>query len=160
MSEQSYWRKCSACKKEIPLGGIYQVCSVSTCRQKRTNYVFCSVECWDKHVPVERHRGDDIGAIEKRAPLTHDAEPKRKIVSQSAAPSSSSTPSGHGATSVDGQVFVVASKVKKYINEKSGMNTSSSTMDALTERIRRICDQSILNARSAGRKTVMDKDVP
>jgi hypothetical protein len=160
MTEQNYWRLCSACKKEIPLGGVYQVCSVSTCRQKRTNYVFCSVECWDKHVPVERHRGDDVGAIEKRAPRTPEAEPQRKKVVTSAPNTTQSSPAGHGKTSVDGQVLVVASKIKKYISEKSGMNTSASTMDALTERIRRICDQSINNARASGRKTVMDKDVP
>jgi len=156
---QNFWRKCSSCKTELPLSGIYYVCSVSTCRQKRTNYVFCSVECWDQHVPIERHRGDDIGALEKKAPSVPYSEGAKRIIVSS--PSSSSTsPPAHGKTSVDGQVLVVASKIKKYIHEKSGMNTSSSTMEALTERLKQICDEGVNNARADGRKTVMDRDIP
>ncbi len=55
--------------------------------------------------------------------------------------------------------LVVASKVKAYIRAKSGMNTSASTIDALSEKIRHICDQAILHAQTAKRKTVMDKDI-
>ena len=55
--------------------------------------------------------------------------------------------------------LVVASKVKKYIKDKADMNTSASTIDALSEVVSRICDQAIENARSDGRKTVKDRDV-
>lgn len=56
------------------------------------------------------------------------------------------------------EVLVVASKVKKLIKEKSGMNTSSSVMEALTAVIARECDKAIANAESDKRKTVMDRD--
>ena len=51
------WRRCSACKTDIPLDGLHYVCSVSTCNRKRTGLVFCSVDCWEIHLPTERHRG-------------------------------------------------------------------------------------------------------
>lgn len=56
------------------------------------------------------------------------------------------------------EVLVVASKVKKYIKEKSGMNTSSSVLDALSTKVCALCDQAIEKAKSDGRKTVMDRD--
>jgi len=57
------------------------------------------------------------------------------------------------------EVLVVASKVKNYIRSKSEMNTSGKVMEALTEKLRGLCDQAIENARREGRKTVMDRDV-
>ena len=56
------------------------------------------------------------------------------------------------------EVLVVASKLKNYIRASSGMNTSGNVMPALSERIRVLCDQAIENAKSDGRKTVMDRD--
>jgi histone H3/H4 len=56
--------------------------------------------------------------------------------------------------------LVVVSKVKKYIKEKAQMNTSASTMEALTQRVSALCDKAIENAKNEGRKTVMDRDVP
>ncbi len=56
------------------------------------------------------------------------------------------------------EVLVVVSKLKKYIKEKSGMNTSGNVAEALSDRIRALCDQAVENARSEGRKTVMDRD--
>lgn len=63
---QNFWRKCSSCKKPIALGATYYVCSVSTCNGQRTGYVFCSVLCFESHVPGARHK--NAGAIEKTAP--------------------------------------------------------------------------------------------
>ena len=57
-------------------------------------------------------------------------------------------------------VLVVTSKVKKYIKEKSGYNTSGSTIDAFSGVVEKICIQAIENAEKDGRKTVMDRDVP
>lgn len=57
-------------------------------------------------------------------------------------------------------LLVVASKIKKYIKEKSQMSTSASTLVALTEIIKSVCDQAIEKAKGDGRKTVMDRDVP
>lgn len=57
------------------------------------------------------------------------------------------------------QVLVVASKVKAYIKEKSGMATSASIMEALSKVVERECDKAIENAQNDKRKTVMDRDV-
>lgn len=156
------WRKCSSCKNDILCHSEYYVCSVSTCRQKKTNYAFCSVECWDQHIPIERHRSDSVSAIAKRAgaspeQMGESSEPKRRVV-VSATSNKIVTSTGAGSTSVDNEVLVVASKVKKYISEKYGMNTSASTMDALSEKIKSLCDQAVHVAREDGRKTVMDRD--
>lgn len=56
------------------------------------------------------------------------------------------------------EVLVVASKLRNYVKEKSGMNTSGAVFEALSERIRMMCDQAIERAKSEGRKTVMDRD--
>jgi hypothetical protein len=56
---------CSACKKAIPMGARYYRCSVSTCNSGRMKLSFCSVRCWDVHLPEARHR--DAGAIEEIA---------------------------------------------------------------------------------------------
>lgn len=57
-----------------------------------------------------------------------------------------------------GETLVVASKVKAYIRGKSQMNTSGAVLDALSGKVRQLCDQAIENARRDGRKTVMDRD--
>ncbi|MBI2082454.1 MAG: hypothetical protein HYT76_02700 [Deltaproteobacteria bacterium] len=57
-------------------------------------------------------------------------------------------------------LLVVASKIKKYIKEKSQMSTAASTLNVLSEIIKGVCDKAITNAQSDGRKTVMDRDVP
>lgn len=56
------------------------------------------------------------------------------------------------------EVLVVASKVKKMIKDKSGMNTSSSVMEALTKVIEQECEKAIAAAKGDKRKTVMDRD--
>jgi histone H3/H4 len=56
------------------------------------------------------------------------------------------------------EVLVVASKLKNYIREKSGMNTSAAVMEAISNKVRHLCDQAIESAKSEGRKTVMDRD--
>jgi len=56
------------------------------------------------------------------------------------------------------EVLVVISKVKNYIREASGMNTSGGVAPRLSDVVRRLCDRAIDNARKDGRKTVMDRD--
>lgn len=56
------------------------------------------------------------------------------------------------------EVLVVASKVKKLIKDKSGMNTSSSVMEALSKAVERECLRAIEKAQADKRKTVMDRD--
>ncbi len=55
-------------------------------------------------------------------------------------------------------VLVVASKVKGYIRERSGMNTSANSLQALSDKIRAMCDAAIESARNDRRKTVKDRD--
>ena len=63
---QSEWSHCSVCKRPIPFGAIYYRCSVSTCNRKRRTLVFCSMDCWDAHLPDANHRSPY--AIEENAP--------------------------------------------------------------------------------------------
>lgn len=60
------WKRCSTCRGAIAFGSTYYVCSVSTCNRVRTVYRFCSVECWEEHLPLMRHR--EAGAVEETAP--------------------------------------------------------------------------------------------
>jgi hypothetical protein len=57
-----------------------------------------------------------------------------------------------------GENLVVASKIKSFIKDKSGMNTSSSVMDALSKLVGEECERAIANAQKDRRKTVMDRD--
>src|SRR2546428_9898202 len=65
-ADASFWRRCSTCKKELLFAGTYWACNVSICNRPRTALVFCSVPCWDAHVPMLRHR--DAWAEERRSP--------------------------------------------------------------------------------------------
>lgn len=56
------------------------------------------------------------------------------------------------------ETLVVASKLKNYIREKSGMNTSAAVIDVLSNKLRGMCDQAVERAKQDGRKTVMDRD--
>ena len=150
------WRRCSACKGDIALGSPYWVCSVSTCNRKRTALVFCSVDCWEIHLPTERHR--DAWAVEERAPKEPDppegAPRKRRARTAGGKGADSSAPGD------EGEILVVASRLKAYIRRRDGYNTSDSVLPILSDKIRAICDEAIRNARRAERQTVLDRDVP
>jgi histone H3/H4 len=148
-----FWKKCSACKKPISFGAPYYLCSVSTCNGDRTGYVFCSIQCFETHLPGARHR--DAGAIEKKAPDKQG--PVRRIV-QSSSPTSQSLHSGQ-PSATQNDVLIIASRLKDYIQARAQMNTSASVMDELSEHIRRVCEHAIDQARIDGRKTVMDRDL-
>lgn len=57
-------------------------------------------------------------------------------------------------------ILVVASKIKKYIKEKSQLSTSANTLEVLSNIVKSVCDKAIENAKADGRKTVMDRDIP
>ena len=57
------------------------------------------------------------------------------------------------------EVLVVTSKVKKYIKDFGGCNTSGETIDALSRVVQRLCEKGVEAAQSDGRKTVMARDV-
>ena len=56
---------CSMCRKQLHVGDRVYRCSVSTCNSGRVKLVFCSVACWDAHLPTARHR--NASAIEEIA---------------------------------------------------------------------------------------------
>ncbi|MEZ4749602.1 MAG: hypothetical protein R3B54_02935 [Bdellovibrionota bacterium] len=56
------------------------------------------------------------------------------------------------------EILVVASKLKAYIKDRSGMNTAKDTLEALSDMIRNAADNAIDKARTDGRKTVMARD--
>jgi len=56
---------CSMCRKPIAMESMYFRCSVSTCNSGRVKLMFCSMACWDAHLPTARHR--NASAIEEVA---------------------------------------------------------------------------------------------
>ncbi len=158
MSEESQqWRRCSACKEPIGFGADYWVCNVSTCNRKRTGLVFCTVTCWEVHLPGANHR--ESWAVEKKAPATAEAaaeaaerKPRRRIVASESPASGGSAPAG--------EVLIVASRLKDYVRERTGMNTSDKVLGPLSDIVREVIDEACQNAERDGRRTVLDRDVP
>lgn len=60
--------------------------------------------------------------------------------------------------SSENEVLVIVSKLKNYIRSASGMNTAGNVAPALSDLVRKMCDQAIENAKADRRKTVMDRD--
>jgi histone H3/H4 len=60
----------------------------------------------------------------------------------------------------EAEILIVVSKMKKYIKDKSGMNTSDAVAQVLSDRVRALCDAAIATSQADGRKTVLDRDVP
>lgn len=157
-----HYKLCSECKKPIAFLAEFYRCSVSTCNRKRTGLFFCSVSCWDAHVPMMRHR--DAWAEKAIAPsreaylaelaedereeadkMVDEAEKGRRIV-------------GLSDDGLPKDVLVVVSKLKAYVKARSGMSTSDGAIDVLSAHLRALCDEAIRHAGTAGRKTVMDRD--
>lgn len=127
----------------------YYECDVSTCNNKRTGLVFCSVECWDAHLPILRHRS--AGSIESRAPKSVEE-------AMNPAPVVKKEVQAMTVNDLEKEVLIVASKLKAYIKAKSDMNMSANVLDILSDRVRNLADDAIAKARADGRKTVMDRD--
>ncbi|MFK7873766.1 MAG: hypothetical protein AB8C84_11490 [Oligoflexales bacterium] len=130
--EDQKWKKCGPCGKEIHFNSTYIACGTPSCQKS----AFCSLDCWNAHVPVMNHK--DAWAEERTAP-------------------SSDHESSATAQTVKGpqETLVVASKLKHYIKETSGLNTSASVLPRLSDIIRRHCDKAAKNAKTEGRKTVL-----
>jgi len=138
------WRPCSVCKKDIAEGGSYYVCSVSSCHKS----AFCSVSCWDVHSGVMSHK-DSAGAEEQ---IAGSSGPRRILVGS---PNASSTRNDESAVN---DILIVASKLKNYVREKHGLNTSADVIEKLSDIVRTHCDQAVENAKTDGRKTLMERD--
>jgi hypothetical protein len=161
-ADETTWRRCSACKKPIGYGAAFWICSVSTCNRKRTALAFCSVSCWDAHLPVARHR--EAWAVEATAPTRAEAAPagaarpdapreRRRVLVR---PPAAEAAAGRAAD----EVLIVASRLKDYVRARSGFQTSDRVLGPLSDIVRRACDEAIRNARAEGRRTVLDRDIP
>lgn len=158
------WKVCSICKKELPFQGQYYLCSVSTCQRKRTGLFFCSPACFEAHLPMMRHRdawaevakaptraeAEAEAAAEREVEATERAEPKRRIVAPVAVTAASAE--------AGDDVLVVVSKLKKFIRDQSGMNTSDGVVGVLSRHLRELSIQALRVAAADNRKTVLDRD--
>jgi len=156
------WKRCSTCKQPIGFGAAHFACSVSTCQRKATDFVFCSIGCWDAHVPVYRHR--DAWAEDRRAPSRAEYESAARSRADEAARREERATDAVEPTPIvqtgpiPDDVLVVVSKLKAYVKARSGMKTSDTVMPVLSARLRTLCDAAIERAAAAGRKTVLDRD--
>src|SRR3954467_8375851 len=108
--QPNFWRRCSSCKKPIAFQVKYYTCSVSTCNGQRTGYVFCSVSCFEVHLPGARHK--DAAAMESKAPTL--------VRSGGSSPASTSSMSNSPAKSaMSREVLVIASRLKEFIQARA-----------------------------------------
>jgi histone H3/H4 len=173
MSDPAYFRVCSTCRTPIAFEARYYACSVSTCNRKGTALYFCSVPCWDAHVPDARHR--DAWAEEERAPTlaaflaerapvvaSDTAKAARRVIVSSRDGAASSAASAPDASDDDAtlpqDVLVVVSKLKAYVKARSGMNTSDGVTDVLSAHLRSLCTAAVRSAAHNSRKTVLARD--
>lgn len=163
--ERTYWKHCSTCKKEIPFRARYHACNVSTCNRGHTALAFCSVECWDSHVPLLRHR--DAWAVEQTAPSREEwqreqaeeqAAAERREARAAAPPPEPRPLPPRNDAELPRDVLIVVSKLKAYVRARSGMNTSDAVIDVLSDKVRELCDRALEKAAQAGRKTLLDRD--
>jgi hypothetical protein len=107
-----------------------------------------------------RHK--EAWAEERRSPKRESApdKPKKRIEVRSRAEAAPSAAQSRLDSRPADEVLVVASKVKAYIKERSGLRTSDGVMEALSEKVREVCDRAIRVAQQNERKTVLDRDVP
>lgn len=163
MNDSDHFRLCSSCKTPIDFGETYYVCSVSTCNRKRTGLTFCKVACWEAHLPEMRHR--EAWAEEERAPsrqqwAAQQAEEQEKAQARQKRAQAGPAEALSNRTSDDipRDILIVVSKLKNYIRARSGMNTSDGVTEVLSDIVRDACDQAIVEARRAERRTVMARD--
>ena len=166
--EENVYKLCSSCKRGIPFDTKYWVCSVSTCNTKRMGLFFCSVRCWDAHLPEMRHR--EKWAVEKRSPTRAQhqaalAELADKEARQTAAATKDALPkrvagaSADDAEDLSDEILIVASRLKDYVTDHFALRTSDSVLVALSELVRGLISDAVDRAALNGRKTVMGRDL-
>ena len=153
------WKNCSSCKKPIYYGQKHYICSVSTCQTSRFFPRFCSVSCWDAHVPVMNHRS--AWAEEQSAPKEPPISarmPTRGGDSDELRARLMRQMKSDATVKEAKDILIVASKLKKYIKERADMNCSADVMEALSDIVRLHANDAIDRARADGRKTVKGRD--
>ena len=126
--------------------------------KKRTGLAFCTVSCWEVHLPVANHR--EAWAEERTAPKTKseaDAQESRGGGTRRIVGTKVPSPRKNA---VPEEVLVVASRLKEYVRARSGMNTSDRVLGPLSDIIRTAVDEAIRNAERDERRTILDRDVP
>jgi histone H3/H4 len=155
------FKLCSECKRPIAFSADYYRCSVSTCNRKRLGLFFCSVSCWDAHVPMMRHRdawAEPVTAPTREQYLAELAEEEEKATDMVDEADKARRIVGLSDDGLPKEVLIVVSKLKGYVKARSGMSTSDGAMEVLSAHLRKLCDKAIRHAGTAGRKTVMDRD--
>lgn len=152
------WRHCSSCKKPILCGTAYLVCSVSTCNRVRTGMVFCSMGCWDAHIPIARHR--EASAEELMAPKSPaGVAPKPGATERKSTGRRLIAPAKRRNPNLPKETLVVTKALKAYVKASGdGMRTSDAVMEVLSEKLRDMCDRAIARAKDDERKTILDRD--
>lgn len=166
MENQNYWRKCITCKKEINFSNKYYKCSVSSCDKKRSPAQFCSVDCWDVHRSIMSHKS--AGADEYQSPSrqtwlesqNHDTSEQIKVrmVSVNTKSSQNNLLVQKGECIDADEILVVVSKLKSFVKDSCGLNTSADVMPVLSDIIRKACLNAAKNSNVDGRKTLMARD--
>jgi hypothetical protein len=176
------WKHCNICKSPIAFRAEYFLCSVSTCNRKRTGLFFCSLPCFEAHLPTARHR--DAWAEREKAPSESEwraalaaeatpasAEERKPAAPGPAAPKAAApkpdergldernSPEARPEGAADEHdVLIVVSKLKKYVRDWSGMNTSDAAMTVLSDHLRELCREATRQAGLDARRTVLDRD--
>jgi hypothetical protein len=102
-----------------------------------------------------------------RTTAPHAAAPstevRRVVATPTPAPVSGALPANSGDLKLadvrDKEILVVVSKLKKYIKDRSGFNTSDQIVDVISDHVRAICDEAIRCAARDDRKTVLERDI-
>lgn len=165
MTSEEHFRRCSTCKTPIAYGARYYKCSVSTCNRRPTALYFCSVPCWDAHVPDARHR--DAWAEEETAPSGPEEDSssaagrplRRRVATSGSSPERAPAGSTSARSDLPHDVLVVMSKIKGYIKAHSSLRTSDGVSDPLSDHLRMVCEAAIASARANERETVLARDI-
>ena len=117
------------------------VCSVSTCNQTRTALAFCTVSCWDAHLPVARHR--ERGPRSAPRPARRGGRREREAAPARA--SGGATPPPPPAESE-----VLSSRAGSRSTSASNPRLSHlrRVLGPLSEIVKRVCDEAIRSAHA------------
>jgi hypothetical protein len=124
------WRKCSICKEPIEYGSDQFVCSVSTCRRGKNPLFFCSLGCWEAHLPMMRHR--DAWAEQERAPSREQAEREASAEAERSRAVATAPPASAGARAAPATPTEVPVSGRRVIGEpvRRVVGSSSSSAEA------------------------------
>lgn len=106
-------------------------------------------ESWaEQETAPTREQAEAQAATSQAETQSNPAGPERRRI---AAPTTTAEPE-------ESEVLVVASKLKKFIRNRSGMNTSDGVMNALSDHLREVAVEALRAAARDGRKTVLERD--